>query len=117
MKYSLERVIDGIAKYIDSEIYSGMNDLQEIAARVVVGRVLQNKEHIKKSLVNNGIIKTFGVIDDEGMVELEGFAKDLKNEISKKGKITISIPLFGKLTFHPNDVNTIYKNITERDLI
>ena len=117
MKYSLEKVIDGIGKYIDSEIYSGMNDLQEIAARVVIGRVMQNKQPIKQALTNNAIIKTFGIIDDEGMVELDGLAKDLKNEIAKKGKITIAIPMFGKLTFHPNDINMIYKNITERDLI
>jgi dipeptidase D len=33
MRYEFNRVIDGISRYIDAEIYSRMNDLQEFAAR------------------------------------------------------------------------------------
>ena len=117
MKYSVDKIIDGLTKYIESEIYSGMNDLQEIAARIVVSRTVSNKEAIKKMLTSNGIIKTIGIIDSEGMVELDSFAKDLKTEIAKKGKVEIAIPLFGKMTFNSNDVNVLYKFIAERDLL
>lgn len=111
MKYELDRVLDGIAKYIDEEMYSRMNDLQEFAARVLVGRVLENSEEIQDSLINNGYIRTFGIIDSDGMVDVEGLAADIKREISRKGKITFTIPMFGKMTFVPSDVDELYQRI------
>lgn len=111
MKYELDKVLDGIAKYIDDEMYSRMNDFQEFAARVLVGRVLENSEEIQDSLINNGYIRTFGIIDSDGMVDVEGLASDIKREISRKGKITFTIPMFGKMTFVPSDVDELYQRI------
>lgn len=113
MLYKFEKVANGIAKYIDSEIYSGMNDLQELVARIVVGRLIENEDSIKKYLVNNGIIRTFGFVDDEGMIDVDGLRADLKKEIERKGKLTISLPMFGKFTFSPEDVDVLYRYITE----
>lgn len=111
MKYKLETVIDGIAKYIDREIYTGMNDIQELMARVVVGRMIDNTEAIKEALVSNGIIRTFGIIDSEGMVDVDSLARDVKKEIERKGKLVITLPMFGKMTFMPEDVDAIYRCI------
>jgi hypothetical protein len=111
MRYKLETVIDGIAKYIDREIYSGMNDFQELMARVVVGRMIDNTEAIKEALVSNGIIRTFGIIDSEGMVDVDSLARDIKKEIERKGKLVITLPMFGKMTFMPEDVDAIYRCI------
>lgn len=105
--YSFEKVARGISEYLNNEVYKGMNDLQEVMARIVVGRLLDNEEHIKNALTGNGFVRTFGFIDDEGMVDIEGIAESLKREISKKGKISISIPMFGKLTFVPDDVDVL----------
>jgi hypothetical protein len=113
MLYKFEKVVDGIAKYIDFEIYSGMNDLQEVMARIVIGRLIENEDAIKKSIVNNGVIRTFGFVDSEGMVDVDSLRADVKKEIERKGKLTISIPMFGKLTFVPEDVDVIYRYITE----
>lgn len=114
--YTFEKTIDGIIKYINNELLGGMNDVQDFAARVFIGRVIENKEHIKNSLVNNGFIRTFGIIDSEGMVDIEGFAADIKRELARKGKITMDIPWFGKYTFTPADVDVLYKTITGEEM-
>ena len=114
MKYKFEMVIDGIARWIDAEIYPGMNDIQELVARMFVGRVIENEASIKKYLESNGIIRTFGVIDNEGMVDVDSLVADLKREIGRKGKITVSIPMFGKMTFNPDDADKLYEYIVER---
>jgi hypothetical protein len=112
MKYTFEKVIDGTIEYIGEEMLSNMNDVQEFAARILISRVLNNQERIKDALVNNGFIRTFGIIDSEGNVDVEGLAHDIKREISRKEKITLSVPMFGKMTFHPGDVDALYKKIT-----
>ena len=111
MKYTFEKVIDGAIEYIDEQLFSRMNDVQEFAARVLIGRVVNNQDRIKDALVNNGFIRTFGIIDSEGAVDVEGLAHDIKREIARKEKITLSIPMFGKMTFRPEDVDELYKKI------
>lgn len=116
MKYEFEKVIDGLSKYIDEEIYSGMNDIQEFAARVLVGRFISNEEAVKDMLINNGFIRTFGIIDSEGMVDLDTLARDIKRELANKEKLTLSIPMFGRMTFKPSDVDNLYRTITGKEL-
>lgn len=113
-----EEVIQGLSRFINSNnLYANMNDLQEIAARIAVGRILTNHEHIKTALMNNGIIRTFGFMDDEGNVDLENLMKELKGEIEKKGKMCIEIPMIGKFIFHPEDMDGLYREITGRNII
>lgn len=116
MKYEFEKVIDGISKYIDKEIYSGMNDWQEFAARIMVGRIINNQENVKEMLMHNGFLRTFDIIDTEGLVDVESIAKDIKRELAKKEKITFAVPMFGKMTFLPADVDTLYRTITGEEL-
>lgn len=116
MNYTIDNVINGISKYINAEIYSGMNDWQEFIARLAVGRVLNNMPQIKETIINNSFIKTFGIINAEGMVDVETLAKEIKNEIANKGKLTISLPMFGSMTFKPNDVDVLYRHITGENL-
>lgn len=111
MTYRFERVLDGISKYIDREIYSGMNDFQEFVARLAVGRVINNSDGIKAALINNGVVRTFGIIDSEGMVDIDTLAQDIKREIERKGKLVISVPMFGTMTFVSADVDAMLRCI------
>ena len=116
MKYQFEKVIDGMVTYINDEMFMGMNDWQEMTARILVARVVNNQEAVKKTLIDNGFIRTFGIIDSEGMVDVCGLANDIKQEIVKKGKMTFTVPMFGKISFLPSDVDKLYKNITGEEL-
>ena len=113
MKYKFEKVLDGIADFINEEIYSGMNDWQELLARITIGKALGNNQALKDALVNNGFIRTFGIIDSEGMIEVDTLISDIKNEISKKGKLVVTIPMFGTMTFKPEDADKLKEHITK----
>lgn len=113
MRVSFEAVLDGIAKFIDKNIFTGMNDWQELIARIFVGRIFDARESLKSAFVNNGFIRTFGIIDENGNIDVESLAKDIKKEIQRKEKITVSIPMFGQMTFTPQDVDNLYDMIKE----
>lgn len=117
MKVKFEAVLDGAAKFLDKEVYPGMNDWQQIIARMFVGRIFNSREAIKAAVVNNGFIRTFGIVDENGDVDVESLAIDLKNEIQRKEKLTFTIPLYGNLTFRPTDVDSLYEMITGEKLI
>jgi hypothetical protein len=109
---SFEQILDGLARYMNKYFYSNLNDWQEIVARLAVGRIIGNPETLKQSLQANGIIRTFAVFDSEGNVELEPIMRDLRKEIERKGKMTVEIPMFGKISFTGEDVTELYREIT-----
>jgi hypothetical protein len=109
----LEKVLHGVARYIDSEVYAGMNDIQELVARLFVGRVVEKADDIKWALVENSIVRAFGIVDAEGDVDIDLLMHDIKREVEKKGKVSISIPMFGKLTFSPSDIDVIHRFVME----
>lgn len=110
---TFDKVLNGIYKYLNNEIYSGMNDWQEMLARIAVSRLVGNGEKIKSALTNNPFLKTFAIIDDDGNIDVEGLAKDLKEQIAQKGKLTITIPMFGAFNFSPEDVDKLHRTIME----
>lgn len=111
MKVKFEKVIDGLNSYIAKEIYPNLNEIQEFAARLVVGRINNSSEALKAYITGNGFIKTLGLVDSEGMVEIDQLLHDVKREVERKGTIQIAVPLIGKLTFNPSDVDSIYDEI------
>ena len=102
-----EKVLNGIIKYLNNEIYSGMNDWQEMLARIAVSRFLKNGETLKETLINNPFIKTFAIIDENGIVDISGLLDDIKAQFQQKEKLTLSLPLFGKFTFTASDVDKL----------
>jgi hypothetical protein len=111
MGHKFEKVIDGLVKYIDGELFPKMNDLQEIFGRIIVGRISVNSNQLKEALLNNEILMTFGIMDKDGNVDVNGLAEDLKKEIERRGTLMVSIPMFGKITFTPHDVDVIRQYI------
>lgn len=90
-----------------------MNDWQEMIARIAVSRVVGNGEKIKTALENNPFIRTFAIIDENGNVDVDGLARDLKEQISQKGKLSFSIPMFGTFCFTAEDVDKLHRTIME----
>ena len=109
---SFNQVLDGLTRYLNKNFYSNLNDFQEVIARIAVGRIIGNPESLKQSLQANGIVRTFAIMDSDGNVDLEPIMRDLKREIERKGKLSVEIPMFGKISFLPQDIDEIYREIT-----
>lgn len=114
MRASFEQIIEGLNRYIDREIYPGLNDLQEMLARIVVGRFNEKAESVKEWMMGNGFVKTLGIIDSDGMVDIDGILHDLRREIERKNGMTVDVPLIGKITFHASDVDAVRDEISRR---
>ena len=109
---SFNQVLDGLTRYLNKNFYANLNDWLEVIARIAVGRIIGNPESLKQSLSANGIVRTFAIMDSDGNVDLEPIMRDLKREIERKGKLSVEIPMFGKISFLPQDIDEIYREIT-----
>jgi hypothetical protein len=108
-----EKVIRGILKYLDREIYGNMVDWQEMVARIAVSRIIGDEDKLKNTLMNNSFVRTFSIIDTDGRVDVDGLMRDIKRQIEAKGKLEFSLPMLGKFSFVTSDVDTLHRYIKE----
>lgn len=108
---NFDTVLQGILRFLDAEIYKGMSDWQEMAARIAVSRMVANKDGMRAALLGNPFLQTYGIISADGMIDVDGLARDIKQQIAAKGKLEISLPLFGRFTFYESDVDRLVDHI------
>ena len=106
-----DKVVDGIVRYINTEIYSGMSEWQEMLARVAVARVIENTDSLRQQLTKNSFLKTFSFINEEGDVDIDRLATDVKKQIEQRERLEVTIPIFGRFVFTPDDVDKICATI------
>jgi hypothetical protein len=110
---SFEKVINGILRYLNAEIYNKMNGWQEVLARVAVSRMVGNSDLLKQSLMENSFFRTFDIVDSHGNIDVDGLVRDIKTQIAEKGKLVITLPMLGTFTFTADDVDELHRYIRE----
>lgn len=110
---SFEKVIQGILKYLDREIYPTMSDWQSVLSRLAVARLVNNKNKLKEFLGTNPIMQTFAIIDSSGSIDIDRICAELKEQISVVEKIKIDTKILGAYTFYPDDVDKLMAYIKE----
>ena len=108
-----EAVLQGIINYLNKEILSTMADWQAMLARIAISRVLTVKGGLKDAVTGNAFLQSMGIVSVDGMVDVDGLVRDLKEQISLAGKREIDLPVFGKFGFLPEDVDVLHKYIKE----
>lgn len=109
----LGRIVNGIIKYLDREIFPHMNNWQEMVARITVSRFTGDSTKLKNTIISNPFLRTFAIMDESGNVDIDTLLKDIREQIEKKGKLELNVPMFGNFTFTPDDVDKLKMYIME----
>ena len=109
--YEYDKVIKGIADFIDEEILTNINGWQKWVLGSGIGIALSDSKELFDGLKNNEIVKVLKIVDGD-KINVDKIYKELKKQ-AKKSPITISIPMIGTLTLKENDVDKL-KEIIER---
>lgn len=109
----IDRVINGILKYMEQEVYPGLSDWQEILARMAVARVTADRGKLKNTIKSNSFVTALNIVNESGEVDVNGIMADLKSQVAAKGKIEIHIPLFGTFSFCNADIDKLHRMIME----
>ena len=103
-----EKVVDGIAKYIDRKICPNLSELQALGYRFMCAKIYKNLGAYKTLLSQNPFIKTFAVIDEAGNVDVDDLMETLKTAVAQKGSVKITVPLYGTFTFTADDIDELH---------
>lgn len=108
--YDLNKVINGVIKYIDNELLNKIEGWQKWAFGIVSGLAIKNANNIFEKLKNNPFISSLGIIDEENNIDIDEIYGLAINE-ARKSSINVSIPMLGSINFDDTDVTKLYNYI------
>lgn len=107
-----DEVVNGILKYIDDEVIPVLPTSGKWGLGTMVLLASEKSDEIFKTLTDNSIVKSLGVIDSQGDIDIDRLSIALKKSASKYGKLVLMVPIVGTLTFSEKDVDILYQYIS-----
>ena len=105
--YEYNKVINGIAKYIDYEIVEKISGWKKWVIGSGIGIALSNTTGIFNQIKNNEFVKILNVIDKDDRINVDKIYKEMKKQ-AKKSSVTFDVPMLGPITLNEQDVDKIY---------
>lgn len=110
--YEYNKVLNGIAKYIDTEIVDKISGWKKWVIGSGVGLALSNMTEVFNQLKNNEFVKLLNIIDKDDKIDVDKIYQELKKQ-ALKGAITFDMPMLGPITLNEQDVEKLYELIKE----
>lgn len=108
--YEYSKVINGIAKYIDTEIVEKIVGWRKWIVGGGIGIALSNMTDVFNQVKNNEFVKMLNIVDKDDKINVEKIYKEMKKQ-AKKSAITFDAPVIGAITLNEQDVDKIYEMI------
>lgn len=110
--YTAEQILDGFINYADNEI---LNKIETTKGKILLGTAISlatmNASKIIKKIPESEWASMIGLVDEDGMYDVDSVATCLKKNMEKYGKMQFNIPYVGNLTFVPDDVTLLKQYI------
>ena len=105
-----EQLINGVSKFIDSEIISQLTGNSKVFLGIGAGIALKKGETLYNNLKNHQMIKMLGIISEDGKIDIETLYEEAIKQ-ARKEVIRVEIPMIGTLKLNDEDVEKLYSYI------
>ena len=106
------QVVNGVSRFVDSEILNKIQGIPKIALGVGSGVMLRRGENLFNTLKQNTLIKMLEIIDENDNIDIDVIYEELKKQM-ENNSMTFNIPMIGKITLTKDDVDKLYSLIVE----
>lgn len=107
MKVDSTKLINGLVNYTDQEVINNLPTVGKWLVGAGVGITTSKIDGIVNALNENPMAKMMGIIDEDGMFDIDLIIDNLKQSANRYGKMTVQVPLVGRLTFSESDIDTL----------
>lgn len=107
MKASANQVVNGIINYADHEVIGHLPSTGKWILGTAVGIASTKVNDMVLSLQNNAIAKSMGIIDEEGMFDVDLIVDNMRQSAMKYGRMEIDIPIIGSMRFTETDIDSL----------
>ena len=103
----VNQVIDTVMGYLEEQMVSSMTNAQEFMFYAVWESVRDETATLVERLTANPVTRVLAAIDKEGNVDTDKLIARLEKTFEKQNKVSLEVPLFGKVCFTMDDLNAI----------
>ena len=109
MKVTMQQVSDGVARYIDRDLVPKAQGF----GKWVIGLSGAYSTAIVQTMMSEhkGLLSSLGIMSEDGMIEIDDLASNLKSVASSVGPVTHHIPIVGDVTFDVSDIERLHSYI------
>lgn len=117
---TLNQLESGVSRWLDKELMpklprGGAYDGLKKAATVAVAMyAIKQGRSALEMLTRNPFMATIGAVNEEGEIDIEGFAEEMRKQIPEKG-LTMDVPMIGELTIYREDLDDMLRCIKGRE--
>ena len=104
------QVVNGVTRYIDSEIIPKVNGLPKIAVGIMMAAAVKRGDSIIEQMKAMPVIKMLGIVDDENEIDIDIIYEETKKHLSRE-PMRMELPMVGILTFTESDIDKLYSHI------
>lgn len=112
MKASIQKVQNGLVKFIDTEMINHMEGWQKIGFGAASALVIKNLPNTLEQYANHPAIAMLGIIDTDKNVDIDALHDAVMDYFSSEGEY-VNIPMIGRMKITKQDVETLYQYIKE----
>lgn len=110
--YEYSQVINGIAKFVDTEMLTKMTGIQKWVAGSGIGILLSKGANTFSTLKQNEYVKMLGIVDENDKIDIDTIYTELKKQAQKCNAV-VDLPMLGTITLNESDVDRLYQLITK----
>ena len=108
---TIDQVMRGVVRFIDTEILPHLPTGKEIGAGIAVALIMDGGKERILAMRENPVVQMMGVMDETGNINIDRLYNAARPKSEQR--LPVSIPFIGELTFDQNDVDKLYRYIKE----
>lgn len=97
----------GMVDYVDHEVIPHLPTSGKWGVGAMTIMLTKKYNNVYEQLKNNSIVKAFGIVNEEGMIDDGTLMDVLEESANKYGKLSVSIPILGTMAFSADDVRKL----------
>lgn len=111
---TIDKIERGVATYLDNELMPQLpsTGIEKVMAGTAIGLLIRRFGFIIESYKGSKTVQLLGIMDEEGNVDVDIVADELKKNIPPEG-IKMELPVIGNLKFHKDDITKLHEYIIE----
>lgn len=102
-----QQFVNSLTKYIDTEVLPNLPTLGQWGLGTIVVLAKRKADTMIDDLMTNKAVCALELVTEDGMIDDELLIESLKESASKYGKMDITFPVIGTMTFSSNDVEKL----------
>lgn len=107
-----EQIFNGLIKYIDNEVIPHLPTHGKWMIGTFAFLLSSKYEQAFQMIMQTDMAEMLGIINPEGMVDIDKLADALMNSADKYGKLQLTVPGLNPMAFSREDVEMLKQYIT-----